>query len=381
MIKKVILFIFLFLFILIKRCNAEELNLNAKSAILIEQSTGKIIYENNPDEKLNPASMTKIMSLIIIYDAINNGKLKLNDIVTISKEAASMGGTQVYINEGENYEVSELLKAVSIASANDAVYALAEKVGGTKDNFVNLMNEKAKELNLTNTNFVNPHGLDDENHYSSARDMSIMARELIKNESVLNYTSKYEDYFKKNDGSSIWLVNTNKLTRFYNGMDGLKTGYTEKAGYCLTATAKRNNLRLISVVMGEETIEKRSEDTLKLLNYGFNTIKKDVIMRKDKKIGEYKRDLTKKGKYDVYLNEDIVRVYDLNSSKTSFKFNIKFNNGKKLPIKNEESIGKIEITLNDGSKIVKNVYVHENIEKISFLSLIRKNIKLMTSGL
>ncbi|MCR5787534.1 MAG: D-alanyl-D-alanine carboxypeptidase, partial [Bacilli bacterium] len=281
--KKIFLLIFMFFLFAIK-VTASDLSISAKSAILIEESTGKIIYEYNKDERLHPASMTKIMSLILIMEQIDKGKLGLEDEVIISKDAASMGGSQVYVNEGETYKVEELLKGVAISSANDAVVALAEKVSGSKEKFVEEMNKKALKLKLKNTNFVNPHGLDDENHYSTAYDMSIMARELLNHKDILKYTSRYEDYFKKKDNSSIWLVNTNKLVKLYPGMDGLKTGYTENAGYCLTATAMKNNIRLISVVMGEDSIEKRTEDTLKLLNYGFNTIKKDILISKDKKI-------------------------------------------------------------------------------------------------
>ena len=192
----IIISFFSFIFV----TNADDLSLKSKSAILIEASTGKVIYEQNADEQLHPASMTKIMSLILIMDAIENNKLKLDDDVVISKEASSMGGSQVYVNEGETYKVEELLKGVAIASANDAVVALAEKIAGSKEKFVSNMNDKAKELELKNTNFVNPHGLDDENHFSSARDMSIMAKELLKYKDILNYTSRYEDYFKKKDG-------------------------------------------------------------------------------------------------------------------------------------------------------------------------------------
>ena len=367
--------------ILIFKVNADDIPLNAKSAILIEESTGKVIYEKNADEQLHPASMTKIMSMILIFDAIDNNKISLDDEVQISKEASSMGGSQVFINEGETYKVEELLKGVAIASANDAVVALAEKISGSKEKFVEEMNNKAKELGLKNTNFVNPHGLDADNHYSSARDMSIMARELLKYKDVLKFTSKYEDYFKKKDGSSIWLVNTNKLVKFYEGMDGLKTGYTEKAGYCLTATANKNNLRFISVVMGEESIENRTEDTLKLMNYGFNTIRKEVILKKDKVIDKLKLDLSKKDKIDVYLKNDIVKIYNLNSSKVNFKFKLNYKDDLKLPLKKNGEVGTITIYLDDGSKIEEKLIVKEKINKINFPNLFKKNINIFTSGI
>lgn len=378
---KKILCLFISFFMGILFVSADDLSLKAKSAILIEESTGKVIYENNADEQLHPASMTKIMSLILIMDAINNNKLSLNDDVIISKESSSMGGSQVYVNEGETYKVEELLKGVAIASANDAVVALAEKIAGSKEKFVSNMNNKAKELGLKNTNFMNPHGLDEDNHYSSARDMSIMAKELLKYKDILNYTSRYEDYFKKKDGSSIWLVNTNKLVKFYEGMDGLKTGYTSSAGYCLTATASRNNIRFISVVMGEDSIENRTEDTLKLLNYGFNTIKKEVIMKKDTVVDYKKFNLSNKDKVKVYLKNDVVKIYDINSSKISYEYKIKYNDNIKFPIKKNSVIGTINIILNDGSSLNEDLIIKENIRKINFFNLFRKNINIFSSGM
>ena len=362
------------------KVKADDLNLNAKSAILIEESTGKVIYELNPDEKLHPASMTKIMSLILIMEKIDDGKIKLTDDVIISKEASSMGGSQVYVNEKEIYKVEELLKGVAIASANDAVVALAEKVSGTKENFVNEMNKKAKELGLKNTNFKNPHGLDEKNHYSSARDMSIMARELLKHQDVLKYTSKYEDYFKKKDGSNIWLVNTNKLVKFYEGMDGLKTGYTSAAGYCLTATAKKNNLRFISVVMGEESIEKRTEDTLKLLNFAFNTTKKEVILDNKKKIDSLKLKLADKKSVNIYLKNEVSQITSINNESIKYKYKIKYLKNIKYPIKKGSKVGEIEIVKSDNKKIIEDLIVKETVKKISFIKLFKKNLNIMSSG-
>ena len=208
--KKIcLLFVFIFMPVIVL---AEDLNLaeNAKSAILIEASSGSVLYMKNADEKLAPAPMTKIMSLIIIMENIENGNLKWNDIVVVSKNAAGMGGSQIYLEQNEMMSVEDLVKGICVASGNDATVALAEKIAGTEKAFVKLMNDKAKELGLKNTNFVNSTGLDAEGHYSSARDMSIMARELVRHEKILEFSSIYEDYLRKNTANSFWLVNTNK---------------------------------------------------------------------------------------------------------------------------------------------------------------------------
>ena len=240
--KKIFIFVLtLFLLFYFTNVNAVEMELGAKSAILIDQNTGKVLYNKNENERLAPASMTKIMSLILIMEKIDDGSLRLDDKIEISTEASSMGGSQIFLNPGESYLVKDLIKGVAMASANDAVVALAEKVGGSVSGFVDMINKRLKELGATNTNFVNPHGLDAEGHYSTARDMSIISRELLRHEKILEYTSIYEEYLEKNDGSRIWLVNTNRLVRFYDGVDGLKTGFTKTAGYWLTATAKKNN--------------------------------------------------------------------------------------------------------------------------------------------
>lgn len=215
---------------------AEELVSTAKSAILMEASTGTVLYEFKADESLAPASMTKIMTLLITMEAVENGSVKLDDTVTVSANAANMGGSQVFLEANTQYKLEEILKAVCIASGNDAAVVLAETVEGSTENFVSLMNKRAKELGLTATIFVNMYGLDAEGHKSSARVMAVMAKELLKHELILKYSSIYEEYLKKPDGSSTWMLNTNKLVRFYSGIDGLKTGFTDNAKYCLTAT-------------------------------------------------------------------------------------------------------------------------------------------------
>ena len=352
----------------------------AKSAILVDSATGKVLFEKNADEALAPASMTKLGSMLIIMEAIDNGSLSLDDEVTISEEAANMGGSQVFLEAGEVYKVHDLLKGVAIASGNDAVVALAEKVAGAQNEFVAMMNERFKEIGAKNTNFVNAHGLDAEGHYSTARDMSIIARELLKHEKILEYTSIYEEYLEKNDGTKTWLVNTNKLVRFYEGVDGLKTGYTTTAGYCLTATASKDNFRLISVVMGEETSESRSSDTVKMLNYGFNTYKINVIKKNDEVLGKVRVDGGKQDYAEIVLLKDATELLKNTEEVSDYQFKLKVNNIK-APVKPGDIVGSALIIDSDGNIIDEvDVTVKNAIKKASILDYLLKNIKILGAG-
>ncbi len=359
----------------------DDLTPNSKSAILLETSTGTIIYEKNASEKLPPASMTKIMSMLLIMEAIDNNKISLTDEVTISPTAASMGGSQVFLQAGEKYQLEELLKGVAIASGNDAVVALAEHLAGSVSKFVSLMNDKAKELKLENTHFANPHGLDDENHYTTAKDMAIMAKELVKHEKILEYTSIYEYYMPKPDGSKSWLVNTNKLVRFFDGVDGLKTGFTTSAQYCLTATAKKNNMRLISVVMGAATSDLRSADTSKLLNYGFNSYQLKTIYSKDNPIATIKIDNSNKEIYKVYLKDDATVLED-KTSNVENKYNYEISINKvSAPLKINTKVGTVTITKNNTELKDIDLVVKDNIKKASIFNYLKKNIRYITTGL
>lgn len=373
-------FLILALAFLMPTVKADSLNLDAKSAILIEASSGKVLYEKTPDEKLPMASMTKIMSMLLIMENINNGNLNYTDKVIISKNASGMGGSQVFLQEGEEYKVEDLLKCIAVSSANDAVVAMAEKISGSVEAFVELMNNKAKELGLTNTNFANPHGLDNENHYSSARDMARLGQELLKHEEILKFTSIYEDYLTKPDGSQVWLVNTNRLVRFYEGVDGLKTGYTTEAGHCLTATAKKNDLRLISVVMKSSSSDARSKDTATLLSYGFNSFKNNVIYSKDKVLGEVKVLNGKIEKVNVYLKEDATELLGITEKGKEYSFNIKVKEIK-APLKKDSEVGTAEIIDNEGN-IIKEVkiIIKEDIVKANFWDYLKMNLKTITSG-
>lgn len=373
--KIVFILISLFSFIFIKNVSAVEMEISAKSAILVDFNTGKVLYSKNENEPLAMASMTKVMSMLLIMEKIDDGSLKYDDIVEISTESSSMGGSQIFLNPGDKYKVIDLLKGVAMASANDAVVALAEKTYGSKEHFIEAMNKKAESLGLKNTHFVNVHGLDEEGHYSSAYDMSIMARELLKHEKILDFTRVYEEYLTKPDGSQIWLVNTNKLVRFYDGVDGLKTGFTQKAGYCLTATGKKNNLRLISVVMGEESIEKRSSDTVKLLNYGFNTFKVNLIKNKSEILGKVNVQKGKKEKVDVVLVNDLIELLNASDKPSNYKFKILVDKIT-APVKKGDVIGKVKV-LNDNGILISQVdiTVNENVLKANLWDLFKRNLK------
>ncbi|MBQ9833738.1 MAG: D-alanyl-D-alanine carboxypeptidase [Bacilli bacterium] len=384
MLKKMLFFMIMLFVLYILPVKAEEdLVPNSKSAILIETSTGKVLYEKNPDEKLPPASMTKVMSMLLIMEAIDEGRLNLTDEVEISPTAASMGGSQVFLQAGERYPVEELLKGIAIASGNDAVVALAEKVAGSVEKFVEMMNEKAQKLGLSNTHFDNPHGLDSENHYTTAKDMSIMSQELVKHKKILEFTSIYEYYMPKPDGSTTWLVNTNKLVRFYEGVDGLKTGFTSTAKYCLTATAKKGNMRLITVVMGVESSDLRSSDTVKLLNYGFNSFELQTILKADKPLGKVKVINGKKEQIAVYLKEDATHLLNKTNVNPNEKYyyTLKINE-LKAPLKKGDVVGKAQIK-NSFNEVIKEVdiIILENVQKANIFDYFKKNLKLITSGL
>ncbi len=357
-----------------------DLGLNGKSSVLVDNITGKVLYSFNENEKLAPASMTKLASMLLVMENIDAGKLKLDDKVTISSEAADMGGSQVFLQEGEVYTVNDLLKSVAIASGNDAVVALAEKIGGSVNGFVDMLNKRMTEIGAKNTHFVNPHGLDAQDHYSTALDMSIIARELLKHPKILEFTSIYEDYLVKNDGSRTWLVNTNKLVRFYNGVDGLKTGFTQTAGYCLTATAKKDNFRLISVGMGEETAEKRSSDTVKLLNYGFNTYKINVIKTKKEILGKVRIESGKKEFANVVLLNDAIELLKNSDEVGNYKFDVKVK-AVKAPIQAGDVVGTALILDEDNNVIDEvDITVDENIQKANLFDYLIKNMQVMSIG-
>ena len=373
--KKIMLFIILLFPIFVK---AEDLTPNAESGILIEYSTGKILYSKKIDEKLAPASMTKIMTLLLIMEAVEEGKINLDDNISISTNASSMGGSQVFLDPNTEMKAEELIKSIAIASANDSAVAMAEAISGTTANFVSRMNSRAKELGCKNTNFKNVHGLDEEGHYSTAYDMSLIARELLKHEQILKYTSTYEAYLNKPNGTSTWMVNTNKLIKYYTGLDGLKTGFTKTAGYCLTSTAKRNDMRLISVVMKEPSSQVRNSETISLLNYGFSNYKIKTILKKDQKLGTIEVQNGKKELADITILEDATNLESINDNK-EYSFNI-VTDKVKAPLKTGDKVGTLELT-EQGTVIKRlNITVKENIPKANIWDLYKRNFKSIIIG-
>ena len=352
---------------------------DGKSAILIEASTGKIIYEKNSHERYAPASMTKIMSMILIMEEIEKGKLKWDEVLTASEYASSMGGSQIFLQPNEKMSVEDLFKAVAIGSANDATVVFAERISGTEEKFVNKMNKKAKELGLKDTNFKNAVGLDEANHYSSAYDMAFMAQELVKHEKIFKYTTVYEDYLRQDTDNKFWLVNTNKLIKTYDGADGLKTGYTTEAGYCLTATAKKNNMRLIGTIMGASESKTRNSNMSTLLDYGYNLYQMQVEVKKDEVISKKELSKAKNKVIEIVPKKDASVLVEKGEEKNALNYEIELSKTK-LPIKKGDKIGVLK--LKDGNKVISTVdlTVKENVRKASIIELYKRTIISIFSG-
>ena len=350
-----------------------DLVLNSSSVVLIEPNSKRIIYEENKDEKHYPASMTKMMGMYIVLDNIQKGNLKWNDMVTASEYASSMGGTQIFLEPNEKMSVEDLFKSVCINSANDAITAVGEHIAGSTPAFVSLMNKTAKQLGMNNTNFVNPTGFDDENHYTTPYDMALVASELVKfNEDLFRFTRLKEDYVRKDSSNPFWLVNTNKMLGHFDGLDGLKTGFTSKANYNLTATAKRNGVRLISVVMNVDTIAHRSQDTATLLNYGFNKMTAIKVFEKNDIITYINFNNSLNTKTPVIVKEDVVVVTNKEVTKEDLKAEIEITI-LEAPLKKGDCVGYLTIIDKDNIKHTYRIYVDEEVSKANFFDYLFKN--------
>lgn len=348
-------------------------NIEAKSALLIEPMSGKILYEKNIDEKFAPASVTKIMTMLITMEAIDSGKINLSDKVTCSENAKNMGGSTMLLDTGEVRTVEELLKGIAIASGNDAALAMAEYLGGTEADFVAIMNQRAKELGMTNTTFKNCNGLPSEGHLSTARDIATMSLELLKHKKILEYSSIYMETISEGRKTPIELVNHNKLVRFFDGCDGIKTGYTSEAKYCISATAQRNGVRMLAVIMGAPSYKVRNRDAGILMNFGFSKYESKKLISKDEEIEEVAMGENTDRTFIAKANEDLnVIIPKGNKAELTKKIVIE---SLKDEYKQNEIVGKCEVYLDKEKVGEVEVYSDRDIEKGGIIENIKHKIK------
>ena len=358
----------------------KQLTEEAKAALLLERDSGKVLYEKNANEKLPPASMTKIMTLLLIMEALENEVIALEEEITISENAASMGGSQVFLAAGEVMTVEDLIKAVAVASGNDASVALAERIAGSEKAFVQMMNDRVEQLQLENSHFENASGLPAKNHYTTAYDMGMIAKELLKYEEIVEYTSIYEDYLRKGEENEFWLVNTNKLVHFSPYVDGLKTGYTSEAKYCLTATAKKDDMRVVSVVMGAENTKVRNAMTMNLIDYAFNQYEPEKLYDKGEKVADLTLLHAKDDQYNVVTSEPISLLHEKGNkqpeqSKSEVQIDDDFDT---LPIKKGEKVGTLIIKQADEIVHQSDLHVEKEINKADYMTLFKRSIAYIT---
>lgn len=372
-ISLIISLLFLYLFSIgipvsaISPATTENFDVPAKSAVLMDFNTGTFLYEKNPDIPLPPASVTKIMTLLLIMEAIDKGELASEDMITVSEYAASMGGSQVFLEAGETMPLNDFLKSIVIASANDCAVAMAEAVCGSEQVFVARMNKRAKELGMENTNFENVTGLDDNvtNHVTSARDIAIMSRELMKHKKIFEYSTIWMDSIRN---GAFGLTNTNRLIRFYKGATGLKTGSTGKAGFCISATAERNGLHLIAVIMGSETRDIRNDAAKTLLDYGFSTY--SVYSDERNNAGR----ISVKGGVKEYINcyYEGCEILINGTNYKNVKKEIELYEQVSAPIKKGETVGKVKYILNDQTLCECVIKSSDTVNKITYLQLLKR---------
>ncbi|TQS74471.1 D-alanyl-D-alanine carboxypeptidase [Ornithinibacillus gellani] len=360
--------------------DSPDLAPNSKSAILLERDTGTILYNKNQDEVLPPASMTKIMTMLLIMEELDRGNIKLEETIRISENAASMGGSQVFLEAGEEMSIQDLIKSIAIASGNDASVAMAERISGSEEAFVKRMNEKVTELGLKNTKFQNSSGLPAANHYSTAHDMAIIAKELLRYESVTKYTSIYEDYLRKGEKNEFWLVNTNKLVKFYPDVDGLKTGFTNEAKYCLTATAKKDNMRVIAVVMGADTTKKRNADVSKMLDYAFGHFDTKPLYQKGETITTLKLLKAEQQLIDIQASQSISMLLKKGESAENIQTETIIHDDIQLPIQKGTKVGELIIKKNNEVLSKTPLTVNEHIKSASYLTLFKRSVMQLTKN-
>lgn len=350
---------------------------NAKSAVLMDSDTGTILFSKNSDQKLPPASITKVMTMLLVMEAIDRGEISLKDKVRTSEYAASMGGSQIFLEVGEEMSVEDLLKGVAVASGNDASVALAEYISGTEASFVEKMNNRAKELGMLNTNFVNSNGLPAANHYSSAKDIAIMSRELLRYEWITKFTSIYQDYLRKDSDRPFWLVNTNRLVRFYPGLDGLKTGFTDEARYCLSATAKKDNFRLIAVVLGEPDPKSRNREITQMFDYAFSQYTNFTLYKKDEQVGKIKVDKGSIEQIGAVTPHQFGILSKRGQTIDDYKQEIVLSEYINAPIKKGEIVGQLLIKKDDQLMSKIDLVASENSDRAKYWTLFLRTFKNM----
>ncbi|QOR65345.1 D-alanyl-D-alanine carboxypeptidase [Cytobacillus suaedae] len=352
----------------------------AKSAILIERDTGAILYDKNSHEKLPPASMTKIMTMVLIMEAIDKGNLTWEEKIRTSEHAASMGGSQIFLEAGEEMTTEEMMKGIAIASGNDASVAMAERLAGSEEAFVEMMNKKVEELGLKNTVFKNPTGLPAEGHYSTAHDMAMMAKELLKYEGITKFTGKYEDYLRNDTDKKFWLVNTNRLVKFYPGVDGVKTGFTSEAKYCLTATAEKNNMRLISVVFGAPTPKDRNAQITKMLDYGFSQYKTHPMYERNQVVSDTKVSKGSKKKINLVTSEQISVLTKKGENIDDVVQEVVVDEKINAPIKKGDKLGTLVLKKNDKVISESPLIAEEDIDSASWWKLFKRTVGAFTKS-
>lgn len=358
--------------------NNTDLVSNVRSAILIERDTGKILYQKNSNQELPPASMTKIMTMLLIMEAIDEGKLSWNEKIRASEYAASMGGSQIFLEPGEEMTTKELLKGIAIGSGNDASVAMAERVAGSEKAFVEKMNEKAKELGLKHTHFKNTTGLPVSGHYSTAHDMAIMARELLKYEDITKFTGLYEAYLRENTDKKFWLVNTNKLVRFYPGVDGLKTGFTSEAKYCLTATAQKNGMRVIAVVFGAPTSKERNAQVTKMLDYAFSQYETHPLFKRNQLVGKVNVSKGKAKTVDAVTSEPLSLLTKKGEKTTNIEKKVIYRKNLKAPIQKGDQVGYIKLVQNGKVLLESPVVAKKNVQEAGWWTLYKRAFGMFT---
>lgn len=358
--------------------SSDDMNLNCKSALLMDYGTGKIIYEQNSHEKLAPASVTKVMTMLLTIEALDSGRIGYEDKVTISSQASSKNnkGTMLLLEEGEVRTVKELLYGIAVESANDACIAMAEHIAGSEEEFVGLMNKRAKELGANDTNFVNPNGLPAEGHVTSAHDIALMSKELLKHEKIFDFISKYmiTIYVGKDNNVKRELVNKNKMVRFYNDVDGIKTGWTEDAGYCISVTARRGNMRLISVVMGAPKVDVRNREARKLIDYGFANFSSLVIAKKGDKIQDVRISKGSSMKVNAVIENEISVLLNKSEEK-NIKKTVELPEIVNAPVKKGDKLGEIVICINDKEVGRYNLVCDIDVSKSSFTNNLKNSFR------